>query len=97
MSLLLKEKINDGKHTTGTVHHPNAADEAAGHRDSVLCWGDGWGGQVAHAPNWPPTTVVKARIQQTTFLPMILRGDTVSLNSTGTPGGQRDEQWRGTD
>lgn len=50
----------------------------------VLCWGDGWGGQLAHAPNWPPTTVVKAPIQHTTFLPMILHGDTVSLNSTGT-------------
>lgn len=51
----------------------------------VLCWGDGWGGQVAHAPNWPPTTVVKARMQYTAFLPVILHGDTVSLHSTGTP------------
>lgn len=41
----------------------------------VLCWGDGGFGQVAHAPNWPPTTVVKAPIQHTTFLPVILGGD----------------------
>jgi alpha-tubulin suppressor-like RCC1 family protein len=37
----------------------------------VHCWGDGGFGRVAHAPNWPPSTVVKAPVYQPTFLPLI--------------------------